>query len=208
MRKCELQWLLVAVHMGRWRRAGLIAKGRGEGCRWSQAALLVGHAVPWAKWPAGGHVSVQEASCLAGKSVHWDYLVIKDVERRRLSRLPQIWVCAVVIWGREQHQGWRETWTSSDLESHQGFLLFPHLLVKPNNSSVLQQHPGSQLHICNELQLPPDHGLGLRSHVGLQYLSDMLRDCWCIQSITEHRHRCPTICNKMDGDKAYAFRLR
>lgn len=106
MRKCEFQWLLVAARMGRWRRAGLVAKGQGEGCRWSQATLLMGQVVPWAKWPAGSQVSVQEGSCLAGKSVHRDYPVIKDAERRRLSGLLWIWVCAVAIWGRKQHQSW------------------------------------------------------------------------------------------------------
>lgn len=48
-------------------------------------------------------------------------------------------------------------------------------VVKLNHSTVLQQSPGAQIHICNELQLPPGHRLGFRSHLGLQYLSDVLK---------------------------------
>lgn len=112
MRKREFQWLLAAAHLGRWRTVGLVAKGQAEECGWSQAALLVGHAVPWAKWPTGSQVSVQEASCLAGKAVHCDYPVIR--ESRRLSGLPWISICAVVTWARE-YEGWRpehpHTWS-------------------------------------------------------------------------------------------------
>ena len=199
---------VAVAQVGRWRRAGLVAESQGEGCGWSQAALLVGHVVPAAEWPASGQVSAQEASCLAGKSVHCDYPVIKDVERRRLSGIPRIWVCAVTIWGREQHQVWRpecpHTWnpTRDSCSSpaclwSQPIALLCSRAQGPSSTSVMSY--SSHL---------PQAGAQITLGITVPVWRARARGCYCIQTITEHRRRCPTVRDKSNGDTQYAFRLR